>query len=487
MSGRGRPQHVVVVGAGMGGLAIAARLAHRGLNVTVFDQQPVVGGRNRRQKVGECWFDSGPTLLMMLDPFRKLFQELGEDFDRDFSPKVCDPCYRVFFADGTRIDATTDRTAMTERLRQLAGDRDAAAFRPFLERLEKLYDEAIPNFVRKNYRTLADFAAPAQVARVLRHGMLGNLARRIERTFQDPRLRMLFSFQTMYLGLSPYDAPWVYSTLAYMEYGEGISYPKGGLSQIADRIAELGCARSVRFRLGERVAKIRTEGVDLASGEFVPADLIVSNADLPVSQKEIEGKPGRNLRNSCSAHLIYIDYDGDLPGLEHHNVFFGNDFSGNLNALFHELNVPDDPAFYVCCSAKSDPAMAPAGHTNVMILVPVPNLERPIQEGELESLEAQVFAKLQREVGFDSRKIRAIDRRGPKEWESELGLWQGAAFGIRADIRQSAFMRPQNRSKHQSNLYYVGASTVPGNGLPMVLISAELAEQRMLEDGVFSA
>lgn len=474
----------IIVGAGFGGLATAARLAHRGHHVTLLEKNGFVGGRNRRHQVGQCHFDLGPTLLMMLDPFRKLFTDLGERMEDRIPVTLCDPSYRVFWRDGSRLDATTDIEEMTNRIRALAGEADAARYPGFLGELKDLYDESIPHFVRRNYVSPLDFAKPAQLKRVLKHKMLSNLARQVERRFKDPRLRMLFSFQTMYLGLSPYDAPFVYATLAYMEYGEGIFYPERGLGGMSETLAEVGRERGAEIRLNSPVSRVEARSVTLASGEVLEADAVIVNADMPYAQRELEMKPSRRaLRSSCSAHMIYMDYEGELPALEHHNVFFGAQFKENLDSLFHDLKMPSDPAFYVCTASKTDQTSAPAGRTSLFILVPVPNLDLKTRPDELARMEGEIFGRLSEDAGFEASRVRAVDRRGPQEWKDELNLDRGAAFGISADLFQSAFMRPQNKSS-ETGAYYVGASTVPGNGLPMVLISAELVEQRLEMEGV---
>lgn len=482
------PKHIVIVGAGAGGLSTALRLAHRGVRVTVLEQSDTIGGRNRRQCVNGCRFDGGPTLLMMLDPFRRLFADVGEKFEDHVPITLCDPSYRIFYGDGSGIDATVDQDKMTERIRALSGDRDAAQFKPFISELRELYEAAIPNFVRKNYGSLKDFAGPKQLGMVVQHHMLSNLAKRVEKRFEDPRLRMLFSFQTMYLGLSPYDAPWVYATLAYMEFGEGIWYPQGGLPRITEAIAELAQKRGAEIRLDAKVTSIDGKRVTLATGEVIEADAVVTNADLTYTNRELLKKSERrNLRYSCSAHLLYIDYEGELENLQHHNVIFGEDFKGNLDALFHDLKVPTDPAFYVCLAKRTDPTVAPDGHHSLFVLIPVPNLDLEMSSEDQDRLEATVFARLAKESGFDQTRIRGIKRCGPRQWRDELNLDRGAAFGLSHDLFQSAFMRPQNVRADTPGLYYVGASTVPGNGLPMVLISAELVEQRLLSDGVIAA
>ena len=479
---------VIVIGAGVGGLGVALRLAHRGHRVTILEKNSEIGGRNRREQVGECRFDGGPTLLLMLDPFRKLFADVGEDFDRLVPCKMCDPSYRVFFADGTQVEGTTDRKRMIENIRRMSGNKDADAYPAFMDELANLYEMVIPNFVRNEFRSIKDVASPRQIGRVIKHHMLTNLAKRLKTKFDDPRLQMMFSFQTMYLGLSPYNAPWLYATLAYMEYGEGIFYPEGGLGSISDTIAELATKRGATIRLNANVKSIEGSTVTLNDGETLTADFVIANPDMPYAQRELIKKPTkRKLRYSCSAQLLYIDYEGTLDGYEHHNVIFGGDFKSNLESISTDPRMPNDPAFYLCNSSKTDPTLAPEGHSNMFLLIPVPNLEFKRTTEMDQCLEDEVFTRLEKIGGFDRTKIRSVKRRGPAEWESELNLDRGAAFGIGHDLFQSAFMRPGLRSKDNSCLYFVGASTLPGNGLPMVLISGELVEQRLIADGAIPA
>lgn len=475
-------KHFIVVGAGLGGLATALRLSHRGHRVTILEKTAEVGGRNRREQVNDCLFDGGPTLMMMLDPFEKLFTDVGERLQDHLPTTLCDPSYRVFYADGSRLDGTPNVAKMLRQIQALCGPQEAAKYPGFLGDITRLYHDCIPNFVRKNYRTPWDFASPAQLRRVLKHGMLGNLAKRVAKTWDDERLRMLFSFQTMYLGLSPYDAPWVYATLTYMEYGEGIWYPQGGLPAICEKVAELAKARGTEIRLDTPVAKILPTSVTLETGEELRGDAVIANADLPYAQRELEEKPNpRKLRYSCSAYVMYMDYEGQLPGLLHHNVFFGPDFRGNLDALFHNLKLSEDPAFYACLANRTDPATAPEGHENLYLLVPCPNLDLPFGDAQEKQLQSAVFSRLAKEVEFDPTRVKSMKVRTPLTWRDELNLEKGAAFGLAADTFQSAFMRPQNV---RDGIYYVGASTLPGNGLPMVLISAELMEERLAHSGI---
>ncbi|MBN8690869.1 MAG: phytoene desaturase [Armatimonadetes bacterium] len=467
---------IVIVGAGLGGLALAARLAHRGENVLVLEKTDQIGGRNRRVEFGGCSFDGGPTLLMMLDPFERLFADLGEKMSDHVEIALCDPSYRAYFRDGTRIDATANVARMIRQIEAIGADDDALRYPKFIGELAALYEASVPNFVRKNYdgiwKTLVN---PKALALVLRHHMLGSLGGRISKLFTDERLRMLFSFQTMYLGLSPFNAPWVYATLTYMEYGSGVWYPKGGLPAISEAVARLAQSRGAEIRLNSAVASIQRDSVKLESGEVIEAKAVVSNADLPYAEASLMRKPSKPRRYSCSALVLYIKYRGETP-LNHHSVFFGADFKQNLDDIFDRHQLPKDPAFYVCASCKTEPERAPAGYENLFILVPCSNLDAPFTEKEKEFLSQAAITRLTEEVGLNPDLIEEMRSYGPNEWQGELNLDKGAAFGLSHDLFQSAFFRPKNV---KDGVYFVGASTVPGNGLPMVLISAELAEQRL--------
>lgn len=478
----------VVVGAGVGGLATALRLAHRGERVIVLEKTDQVGGRNRRVTVNECVFDGGPTLMMMLDPFRQLFADVGERMEDYLQISLCDPSYRVFYADGNRLEASTNVAKMVEQIAKMSGRKDSLAYPKLLGDLAALYQVSIPNFVQRNFYGPQDFFGPKNLALVKKHRMIGNLAKGIARYVDDERLRMLFSFQTMYLGLSPFDAPWVYAVLTYMEYGEGIWYPKGGMVEIANSIAKLAMARGAEVRLNSPVASIEGDCVRLESGEMIRAKRILVNADLPYAERELlksVPKKAAKRRFSCSAYMAYLDYEGDLSGLRHHNVFFGADFADNLDAVFHRREIPKDPAFYAAVSSQTDSPKAPEGHSNLYVLVPCPNLERPWAAEDASALTRSVFRRLEKEVGFEPARIRGQRTYSPIDWQQDLNLDRGAAFGLSHDFWQSAYFRPSNRSQSNPNVYYVGASTAPGNGLPMVLISAELAVQRLGRDGAF--
>jgi phytoene desaturase len=475
----------IIVGSGVGGLATALRLTHRGKKVLVLEKTGSIGGRNRRLQVGKADFDSGPSLVMMRAPFERVFKDVGLNMSDYFDLKLCDPSYRVFYRDGHRIDATTNVAKMLDQLAEFS-PQDSKRYPRFLGELADLYHEAVPNFVERNFDNILQFIAPKRLKIVLQRRMLGNLGSRIDKTFSHPRSRMLFSFQTMYLGLSPFDAPWVYAVLTYMEYGEGIWYPKGGVARLTEVLGELAMERGATIQTNQAVTSVQGKAVTLANGETITASrAVIMNADLPYAEREVikPAKPKKR-ENSCSAFMMYMDYRGEVPELQHHNVLFGADFRSNLDDIFNKVKMPADPAFYICASSVTEPERAAPGGKNIMVLVPVPNLGHEFSEADKETLTEHVFARLEAETSFRRDKIAEMATYLPQDWQRDLNLDQGAAFGISHKFRQSAYFRPGNRSKVSKGTYFVGASTTPGNGLPMVLISAELCEQRLLQDGL---
>lgn len=482
-------KRAIVVGAGIGGLATAARLAKAGYEVQVFEQRDQVGGRAGEWRHEGYRFDTGPTLLMMLEPLETLFNQLDRRLEDYLTLSLCQPSYRVFYGDGTQLDSSPTIAHMTREISQKIDPDDVPGYLRLMSDLSAMFHDVMPAFVRRNYDHIGQFLSAGQIRLLLKHHLLAKLHSRVARYVKDERLRMLFSFQTMYLGLSPAEAPWVYGVLTYMESGEGVWYPKGGMHQLPLALRRVAEEDGAEINLNAPVCKVLTEtgkasGVLLENGERVVADTVVINTDLPTAYERLLGKKNeaknRRWRNSCSANLYFIGYDGELPQLLHHNVFFSRDFQGNLHELFVQKRIPNDPSFYACVTRRADPEDAPEHCENLYLLVPVPNLSGE----DAAAASATVLDKaLQRlcEVGLSREKIQFARAWTPHDWEA-MGLWQGAAFGLSHDFFQSAYFRPTNRHPSIPGVYFVGASTQPGNGIPMTLISAELTTERVLRE-----
>jgi phytoene desaturase len=314
----------------------------------------------------------------------------------------------------------------------------------------------------------------------------------VSRYFADERLRAALSFQTMYLGISPFDAPAVYGLLPFTELAHGIWYPDGGLHEIPRALARIAEDLGAAIHYDAAVRRIdveggRATGCTLADGRRIAADVVLCNADLPWAYRNLIApdasrlRGAERLRYTSSAYMMYLGTRQAFPTLVHHNVFFGRDFRGSFEDLFRNHRVPADPSFYVNVAARTDASVAPAGRDGVYVLVPVPHGDARLDwKAEGARLRAHVLARLAA-CGADLRQAIEFERHvTPDDWAADLNLERGAAFGLSHDFFQVGVFRPANQDSRVRNLFFVGASTQPGTGLPMVLLSARLATERIL-------
>lgn len=488
---------VVIVGAGLGGLSAAIRLLAEGHQVELYEKEALPGGRAHVIEKDGYRFDIGPTLLMMTDVLEDVFAAAGKDMADYLELIQLDPNYRVAFADGSTMIATSNLAMMTEELAAI-DPKAPEQFHRFFAKLAYMYRMGRGQYIDKNFDSLTDFIDPVGGLDLLRQGGLRSLYGLVGSYFKDPRLRQLFSFQSMYLGVSPYDAPAIYAIVAYMELAGGVWYAKGGMHQVPLALARLVEEMGGVIHLGQAVGQIevkdgRATGLHLKSGKTVSADIVISNADLSYTYRQLlspQHRPHMNDRSlqkhkhSYSALLFYWGVDADVSALEHHNVVFSDDYKRNFQQVFGENILPDKPAFYTHVPTKTDPSVAPKGKQVVYTLVPVPNLTGDVDWPEAEKrLRQHVLSTLKQRFGVDLED--AIETEvvfGPKEFESKYNLTHGAAFGLTHTLGQSGYFRPHNYVKGVSGLYLAGASTYPGSGVPMVLLSGKLVAERIQRD-----
>jgi phytoene desaturase len=481
----------VIIGAGVGGLATAIRLAAAGHRVTLLEKNATVGGRANVIEDGGYRFDTGPSLLLMPDVYRELFAAAGRSVDDYCTLVAMDPNYRVHLADGRSFEATRDLNRMARQVDAIepgAGER----IRPFLDDAGYKYRIAREKFVGRNFRHLFEFITPANLYYLLKTEALANLFRKTGAYFHDERLRLAFTFQTMYLGISPLDAPAIYALLPYTELVEGIWYPRGGIYALIEAMRRLAEELGAEVCTNAEVAALRFDGnrvtgVTLRDGTTHAADVVVSNVDLPMTyhrfvppalRPDFPNRRLRRMRYTASAYMLYLGVDRVYDQLAHHNVYFGDDHRANFDAIFETRTLPDDPSLYIA-------APAPARHDALMVLVPVSHLatngadwsrdEPCFRERVYDRLEGLGLTDLRRHVRVEHRVT-------PLDWRDRYGLTLGAAFGLGHDFLQVGYLRPNNRAKKVPNLYFVGASTVPGTGVPMVIIGSRLVSERILAE-----
>lgn len=481
---------VALIGAGVGGLAAAARLAHAGFEVDVFEKGKGPGGRANQFDLDGYKFDTGPTLLLMPEVLDETFRSVGRHYGDYLHLQRCDPNYRIHFRDGSDVTFSTDLVQMQRELERIEPG-VFPRYLKFLSRGELQYRTSVEHFVGRNFDHVGQMFTPANFKRVLDMRALNNMYKEVSRTFHDDRLRAAMTFQTMYLGISPFESPAVYGLLPYTELAVGIWFPKGGMYAVPLAMEKLARELGARFHYRTPVQRIltdgnRAKGVMLEGGEKVDADLVLCNADLPWAYENLLGegsapKSLRRMKYTSGTYMIYAGVKKKLPELQHHNVMFGNDYAGAFDDIFQKGRVPADPSFYVNIPSRTDAALAPAGKDAMYILVPVPNQDANLDWSvEGPKLREKIFARL-KELGHGDleRHIEVEKVFTPDDMAAEWNLARGAAFGLSHHFTQVGPFRPTNQDPKLKNLFFVGASTQPGTGVPMVMLSARLVFERM--------
>ena len=489
----------VVIGAGIGGIATAARLARNGFSVTVLEKNSMPGGRCGQIVRDGHRFDIGPTLLLMPEVWEETFRALGEDMSEHLQITRIDPTYKVHFDDGLQLQLTSNLGEMQKQLEKV----EKTAFQGFLSYIaegSKHYKVSLEKFVGRNFYSIFEYFSLANLPLLFQLKALVKHYANTGRYFKDERLKAAFTFQNMYLGLSPYDAPATYSLLQYTELAEGVWFPKGGMYKSIQALVGIAEKLGVRFVYNAPVKTISASGSKVESvvtedGQVYPADLFVGNADLPYIYKELLPKNAEAAKlekklYTCSTIMFYWAVDKQYPEVALHNVFLAGDYKASFDQIFNDHKLPAKPSFYVHAPARVDASAAPAGQDSLYVLVPVGHLDEnsqnPQQDWDEMVMRARetVFARLEKDKGItDLREhIKYEIINTPQSWKEQFNLAKGAAFGLSHNFLQVGYLRPQNRHAQYKNLYFAGASTHPGTGLPIVLLSARLTTERILKE-----
>lgn len=486
----------LVIGAGIGGITTAARLAKNGYDVTVLEKESTPGGRCNQIVRDGHRFDIGPTLFLMPEIWEETFASLGEKMSDHLDLKRIDPTYKVHFDDGLRLELTSDIGKMQSQLEAV----DKTAFTGFLGYIAegaKHYKISVEKFVGRNFYNIFEYFSLKNLPLIFNLKALQKHYTNTSRFFKDERLKAAFTFQNMYLGLSPYDAPATYSLLQYTELAEGVWYPIGGMYAGIQALTKVAEKLGVKFVYNSPVRKLQVEGSKVVSAEAMDgktyaADIFVGNADLPYIYKELlpDTKEAKKLDEklyTCSTIMFYWGVDKQYPQIAHHNVFLGGDYKASFDQIFEDHTLPEVPSFYVHAPARTDPAAAPKGQETLYVLVPVGHLDaRSEQDWDalVNCARETVFTRLAKEMGVTDLKehIKFEIVYQPKVWKERFNLEKGAAFGLSHNFWQVGYLRPQNRHAKYKNMYFAGASTHPGTGLPIVLLSARLTTERILKE-----
>ncbi|MEV0806509.1 phytoene desaturase family protein [Micromonospora sp. NPDC050200] len=487
----GRTDRVVVVGAGLGGLACALHLAGSGRQVTVVEREPVPGGRAGRLGVDGYEFDTGPTVLTMPDLIAEALGAVGEELDDWLDLTPLDPAYRAWYPDGSTLDVITDTTRMAAEIAKVCGPREADGYLRFVDYARNLWHWERADFIDRNLDAPTDLLT-ANLVKLLINGAFRRLQTKINQFFRDPRTQRIFSFQAMYAGLAPHDALAIYSVIAYLDSVAGVYFPRGGIHAVSQGMAGAAEKHGVQFRYGTTVTRVETAngratGVLTADGELIPADVVVLNPDLPVAYRDLlPATRRRKLTYSPSCVVLHVGSTQGYGKIAHHNIHFGRSWQGTFDEVIRRGELMTDPSLLVTNPSRTDPAVAPAGRHTYYVLAPVPNLERaPFDwRGDLSRRYADQLVRTLEERGYVGFGAGIEVRRTitPAEWE-EQGMAAGTPFAAAHSLFQTGPFRPSNLHRELSNVVFTGSGTQPGVGVPMVLISGKLAANRITGAG----
>jgi phytoene desaturase len=493
-------QKVIIIGAGLGGLSTAVRLQHRGYQVTVLEKQPRAGGRSNIIAEEGFRIDPGPTILVMKETFEELYSDIGLNLHDRIDLIQLDPNYRIYFHDDTHIDLYANMArlaAEVDKVEPGAGEKVFA----FLGANAVKYAVGM-DFVTRNYDRITDLANLPAVWQMLRTGSQERLYSQVSKFFRSDKLRKAFSFHSMFLGLSPFDSLAMYSLITYADMVRGMFYPRGGIYSIVEDLVRIAEQKGAEIRTNSSVAEIlienkRAGGVRLESGEVLEADMIISNADLPYTYRHLV--PARHRKTysnqrldkldyACSGYLLYLGLDRTYPDMRHQALYFSEDYAANLDAIFKHKTIPADPSFHLNNPTITDPSLAPAGHSILYLLAPMPNLQNTSVDwvSEAPLLREKLLQQVERLVDPDLRKHIVWQKEyTPLDFAKDYNAVYGNAFGSLAHgLFQSAYFRPHNIARDIPGLYFVGQGTYPGIGMPMVLISSKLIVERITKSSL---
>lgn len=495
---------VVIVGAGLSGLSAACHLAKSGHDITVVESEEHPGGRSGVVGEPQYVIDNGPTVMTMTNLVRDAVMATGARMGDYLDLLPVEPAYRAIFSDGKTFDGDgelfvrTDSAGMYEEIRAACGLHDAEAYLRFVKYLRRLYEAEFPNFIDRNFSSVLSLAKPLGAGlSLLRLRAFSKLDTVVGEYFQDERLRKIFSFQALYAGLSPLESLAVYAIITYMDSVEGVWFPRGGMNRIPHALAQAAAAAGVKFEYGTSATRFGFDSgrapssireVVLSDGRRLEADAVVATMDMPMLYRDLlrdfsEPALLRSGEYSPSAYLMLLGVKGAPPHpSSHHNIFFGKQWKESFDSLLRRGEIMKDPSILVSVPTETDPSLAPPGHSIFYVLEPVPNLggrldwdiERPrLRSALLERMHSWGYLSSESEILHET----IYD---PVDWLSK-GMAQGTPFSLSHRFLQSGPFRPANLHSQLRNLALAGSATVPGVGVPMVLISGKLAAQRVLD------
>jgi phytoene desaturase len=487
---------VVIVGAGIGGITTAVYLAQRGYDVSVYEKNPSPGGRCGQFIRDGHRFDLGATMLLMPGVYHEIFNSLGISLEENKDIVLLEDLYRIYFDDCSALVCTSDKERMKQQLEKIEPGSFIKAEK-YVSDGYKIFKLGTEKLIRRNFYNLFQFANFQNLVLLARLKVYISHWSYARKFFKHPHLLMAYTFQNIYVGQSPFKSPALFSMVPAAEFTEGSFFPKGGMFAIIEKMYSAAEASGVQFIYNNTIKEItirknKAEGIILEDGTPVMADIVISNADLPYAYRELLPDRGRSsridrMKYSCSAMCFHWGLDKVYPQLGHHSVFLSDSFREGLDRIFIDKTINNRPSFYVHAPARTDKAAAPDGQDTISVIVGAGHVDKSkdqdwnsikkqTREAVIDRLEQQGLEDFEKHIKFEICYT-------PESWESACNISRGSVFGsLSHNIFQMGYFRPHNRHGKYRNLYFVGGSTHPGNGIPNVLMSAKLVSERIMAE-----
>ncbi len=478
---------VVIIGAGFGGLSAAALLAHKGFDVLVLEKNDQSGGRASVYREKGFTFDMGPSWYLMPDVFEKFFAEFGKKPTDFFKLQRLDPAYRIFHGKNDFVDLSADlekNMAVFEALEPGA----AAALTRYLAQSKYQYDVSMKDFLYKEYTSLMDFFNRRMIVEGRKLHVFESLDAYTRRYFKSDKLRKILEYSMVFLGGAPKNTPAIYSLMSHIDFNLGVWYPTGGIGAVVRGLEDLARSYGARFEFNSPVEKIvvsdtQAKGV-VVNGKVIEADIVISGADYHHTESTLLAKGDQTYSKrywerrtlAPSAFMLYLGYDRKIAGLEHHTLFFDNDWVRHFDAIFEHPEWPEHPSYYVSCASKTDPTIVPPGGEALVILVPVAAGLEDTDETR-EKYTEKVLVHLESLLGQNLHDAVVQKIFSQRDFAGMFNAYKGTALGLSHTLMQTAVFRPRHQSKKVTNLYYTGQYTHPGIGMPMCLIASGLVAE----------
>lgn len=490
-----KKKKVIIIGAGPGGLSAGMILSQKGFDVDIYEKRNIIGGRNGFFRSGDFTFDIGPTFFLMKYVLENIFKLCGKDLYDYVKITKLDPMYRLAFHDKTFFPTTNKERMIKEIERVFPGC--SKGYLKYMEKEKKKYEKLIP-CLEVPYGKLTDYFSLRLLSALPYLDAHKSLFNVLGRYFDDDTLKICFTFQAKYIGMSPWEAPGLFSILSFIEHGGGVYHIEGGLNKLSLAMARVVEEYGGKIHLSKTVDNIIVEdktarGIMLEDGTEARGDYVIINADFAHAMKNLVDEKHRkkytnehlkSLKYSCSTFMLYLGLNKIYDNINHHNIFFANNYKYNVEEIVKNSVISDDPSFYVHNPCLIDKTMAPEGKSSVYVLVPIGNTSGGINWNEnKEAFKDKILGLMESRAGMKDLRshIEEIKVVTPQYWLEEMDIYNGATFNLGHNMGQMLYYRPHNEFQEFGNCYLTGGGTHPGSGLPTIYESGRISSELILK------